>query len=217
MFFVNFAFTSGDDGMILEVGKYLRHCFYFDCFISGYDIEQEYLFIGGHAALEIKNILQHIPNSQKIENYSHYLKSIQCLFALLKNGIIESEILSSVQQNDCILLPLLTNERDKIYDNDDVIPEYIRDLFHYRCDNTYQMTIDLDDFLRKSQILKIENACINDQKVMIDFDLFAALFPKLTQITINVENTFKFSDNILIYLYQRRHPILKNFGFSENF
>ena len=43
--------------MILELVKYERNAFYFDCFLSGYDREREYLFIGGYAALKIRNIL----------------------------------------------------------------------------------------------------------------------------------------------------------------
>ena len=40
--YIVFLYT-GDNGMILELCKYQRNAFYFDCFLSGFDKEEEYL------------------------------------------------------------------------------------------------------------------------------------------------------------------------------
>ena len=49
---------TGDAGMILQMGKDGGKCCYFDCFFSGFNMEKEYLFIGGSAKVKVLNILQ---------------------------------------------------------------------------------------------------------------------------------------------------------------
>ena len=132
--------------MILDFGKYKRNPFYFDCFMSTYDVEQEYLFLGGYAALEIRNILQFIPNTNKIENYSVHLASIECLLSVLQNESIESETLSVVNSKNKTLSSLIKNKRDGIHE-DAAIPDYISRLFNHRCSKINQLNIDLKEFI----------------------------------------------------------------------
>ena len=73
--------------MILEFGKYARSAFYFDCFLSAYDMEKEYLFIGGFAALKIKNLLHFISDTEKVENYSEYLALVEVFLSIVTNKI----------------------------------------------------------------------------------------------------------------------------------
>ena len=84
--------------MILELGKHERSAFYFDCFLSGYDREREYLFIGGYAALKIKNILHFISETETVEDYSTHLQSIEAFIGIMRQRsiqIIESSDLRS--------------------------------------------------------------------------------------------------------------------------
>ena len=78
--------------MILEVGKYERNAFYFDCFLSGYDREREYLFVGGYAALKIKTILLFMSMEDIIENYAKYLQLLQ------KQLEVQTKVLKKVQR-----------------------------------------------------------------------------------------------------------------------
>ena len=116
--------------MILEVGKYERNAFYFDCFLSGYPREQEYLFIGGYAAIRIKNIFQFTSMDDEVQllNHHKHLQSIDCFFASLSDIGMEQENFTnndisskSVRQ---LLLRLNNNKNDMT-----IIPEYIIKLF----------------------------------------------------------------------------------------
>eukprot|EP01084_Bolivina_argentea_P259594 438066_1 len=79
----NFA---GTDGMVLSFTKYFRNAFYFDCILSGFDQEEECLFIGGYAALRISNIVHFINCREKVENYSKYLKLMEIFINLVTNN-----------------------------------------------------------------------------------------------------------------------------------
>ena len=125
--------------MILDVGKYRRNPFYFDCFLSDHDREREYLFIGGYAALEIRNILQFLPDTEDIKSYSHYLNSIECFLSLLQNKTMDSKKLSQVLNSTNILSILIQAARDSAHHND--IPDYIMQLFNHRCKRIEELTI----------------------------------------------------------------------------
>eukprot|EP01084_Bolivina_argentea_P159530 277826_1 len=125
---------AGDGGMILEFGIYERNSFYFDCFISAYDREEEYLFIGGFVALKIKNILHFDAQSGDIHNYHQHLVCIQCFFAALSSINIDQQLLSSLPDiNDefCSLIKNRISVNNVDFDHE--LPTYIINLFDFRC------------------------------------------------------------------------------------
>ena len=91
---------TGDDGMILKLNYYERNVFYFDCFLSAYDREMEYLFIGGFAALRIANILHFISDDRRIESYSKYLILLESFFNLLQNVNIDFAVITDSKETN---------------------------------------------------------------------------------------------------------------------
>ena len=181
--------------MILQIGKYERNAFYFDCWLSGYDLEREYLFIGGYAAIQIRNILQFSSDKDDIQNYSDHLKLMQCFLSLISNKHIDQQQIDSLPQNNKILPSLIQqNSRSNL-------PEYIITLYQFRCIKINEIMIDLSECLTISTILNINNILLDDTQSMIDMNLLAQIFPNVSKITIYFSNSFKFSNAIIQYLY----------------
>eukprot|EP01084_Bolivina_argentea_P159526 277819_1 len=151
---------AGNNGMILEFGKYERNTFYFDCFMSGYDREEEFVFIGGFAAIKIKNILQFIDD--KIMNYAQHLALIQCFFYLVTNQIGNEQMIESIPKGNDILPLLIHIQSNK----SSVNTNYISKLFTFRCNKLNKVTIDLTQFIKISKILNINFQCLNKESML---------------------------------------------------
>eukprot|EP01084_Bolivina_argentea_P256127 431114_1 len=200
---------AGDNGMILEFGKYERNAFYFDCFVSSYARESEYLFIGGYAAIKIKNILHFISKTNTIENYAQHLLFIQCFFSVISNQSIESQILSSIQyKKNNMLSMIISKNSDKKPCNfsykptNEAVPKYITNLFYFRCSKISELEINLTEFVKMSKILNIQNQCMNTEKTMININLLSQIFPYLNRVKIILSNEFNFTNSIIKYLYE---------------
>ena len=189
----------GKSGMILELGKHEHSAFYFDCFLSGYDREREYLFVGGSAALKIKNILHFLDDGAELDNYSQYLQLIEAFLSLVSNKYFVNY---SVSPNDhiCVLSRLITNKRDIIM-NDNQIPSYISQLFDYRCDKLKYLQMDFNQMKLNARILKINDVILNPMGDMIDINLLSQIFVNVERAQIILTSKFTFNDEIIRYLY----------------
>ena len=189
--------------MILEIGKYERNAFYFDCFLSGYDREREYLFIGGFAAIKIKNVL-HFMNNDEISSYSEYLQTLQTFFAILQSELVEDDLQIDLDKNK-IIQSLIDNQYKRNI-ADQTIPSYIYKLFMFKCSGIRQIEMDLMEYKQKFTV------CMNDSNTMIDINLLSRVFWKLRSIQVFVPNTFTFDREIMQYLYRN----LSSFAIRES-
>ena len=182
--------------MILEISKYQRSAFYFDCFLSGYDREREFLFIGGSAALKIKSMLHFISAEETIENYSDYLQLLEVFFQALQNDrdIVEQRDHSMNMEQNRRLNSLIEYQCNQ-YVNNDNVSGYIYQLFQFRCNKLMQIEIELFSFNRFFSISLNLNS-------MIDFDLLSRMFSKVSSVKVVIPNEFRFTDEIIRYLYE---------------
>eukprot|EP01084_Bolivina_argentea_P137017 241313_1 len=111
------AHFAGTNGMILSFTKYFRNAFYFDCMISGFDQEQECLYIGGYAALKISNIIHFIDETEKIENYSKYLILMEMFMNIITGINTEKSLIMIPNQSENMLKLMI---EDQIKTNDQV-------------------------------------------------------------------------------------------------
>ena len=185
--------------MILELGKYERNALYFDCFLSSHDIEKEYLFLGGYAALKITTILHFMNDIDKIKNYADYLAIIECFVSIFQNKSFNEQRLLSNSRIDTLSI-LATNKRDNKL-KEESIPEYISQLFSFRCNKMINLEIDLRQFKEISRILQVSMMFMNITHEIIDFNLLSQIFIKAQKVQIILPNDFIFSDNLVRYLY----------------
>eukprot|EP01084_Bolivina_argentea_P137015 241311_1 len=193
---------SGDNGIILQIGNYIRNVFYFDCFLSGYDREREYLFIGGNAALKIKNILNVNSNTGEIENYSKYLRLIQIFLLLLSNQNIDEEIPIydddvENKHEDVDMAAIISYRLNK---NSNIsIPSYVSNLFDMRCNKLTEISVDITQLKKISNQLNISDYVLGLNNNMTNLNFFAKLCPNISKISCVFENDFRFNEEIKDY------------------
>eukprot|EP01084_Bolivina_argentea_P137010 241305_1 len=191
---------AGTNGLILKMGKYIRNTFYFDCSMSGFDREQEHLFIGGYASLKIQTILD--LSGDDFENYDRYLSLMECFFCICRNAHVDESVTSSLDPNDNILQSIIENQTDQKNDNTSDVPIYILNLFQFRCNRLKQINIYLDEFIKISNVLNICKCSLNGDRSMINFNFLIHLFPNTEKIRITVTNKFNFTKQFAEYLSQ---------------
>eukprot|EP01084_Bolivina_argentea_P137011 241307_1 len=189
---------AGTNGLILKMGKYIRNTFYFDCSMSGFDREQEHLFIGGYASLKIQTILD--LSGDDFENYDRYLSLMECFFCICRNAHVDESVTSSLDPNDNILQSIIENQTDQKNDNTSDVPIYILNLFQFRCNRLKQINIYLDEFIKISNVLNICKCSLNGDRSMINFNFLIHLFPNTEKIRVTVTNKFNFTQQFIKYL-----------------
>ena len=150
--------------MILEVGKHERSPFYFDCFLSGYAREEEYLFMGGYAAMKITNIIHFLPSGFDIDSYDYrdYLQSMERFLSIFTDHYGKMPPLDDNEDIQSIKSLFDTAQNTEI-------PEYITKLFAIRRQNVKLLEINLIDFKRKSKIMTVNKICMNQSNDMVNF------------------------------------------------
>lgn len=195
---------TGNNGLILEFGKHERNGFYFDCFVSGYAREEEYLFIGGYAALKIKNVLHF---GAEIENYSSQLRAIQCFISALsptdvtddsKQTDLNEQLLDRNSADVDLITSLINMKIASKQTATSLIAPYILNLCEFWCNELQQMEIDLIE-LKHTNFYHI---IMNSEHDMVNLKLCCTMFPQLQHLRIILPNAFIFTSTIIRYLYR---------------